>query len=833
MLHLAEFRKKAAGLADLLGWAALVDDGVVLCKDGSLLAGWFYEGPDMIAASDAVRNGLTARVNAALARLGSGWSSWHEAIRLPATEYPEPARSYFPDRVTRWIDDERRQAYRAEGRHYETRAALIVQYLPPLAQKSKAVDLLYAGGEKTEKAKLGDRILAGFKKDIADLEDAIGDTLRLERLSSSVTHDRFGNAHLRDDLVNLLHLTLTGDPGGIEIPPFGAYLDAVISGREFWAGDFPVYGEESLAMVSIEGFPSASRPGLLEFLDELPFSYRWSTRFIYLDTVDAETQLNKYRRAWKQKQRGFFAQVFKTTGGRLDQDAVEMANATDAALSEAKSGMVRYGFYSSVVVIRHADRAELTERARLVLKLIRAAGFEARIETINSVEAFLGSLPGHVYPNVRRPIIHTLNLADLLPLSSVWPGRATCPCPFYDAASPPLLYAATEGATPFRLNLHQGDVGHTLIFGPTGAGKSFLLNVLAAQFRRYRGASIVAFDKGNSMLALVEAAGGRHCDVGADQGGPAFAPLAYLDGPEDLAWAQDWLETCYRIQTDTAPTPEQRSEIYRALVLMQKAPRGMRSLTDFTHTVQDKAIRQALEPYTNAYGHILDAREDGTANAAFTVYEMQDLMNLGDRVVVPVLLHLFRRFEQSLKGQPALLSLDEAWILLGHPLFREKIREWLKVLRKANCCVVIATQSLSDAFRSGIFDVLVESCPTKILLPNEEALKQGTKDNPGPLDLYRMFGLDDVEIALIQGALYKRHYYYMSPEGRRLFELAPGPITRAFAGVSDKEDVARVQSLVRQFGDHWPEAWLRYKGVALPNELPRAGRDRPITGIPA
>ena len=101
--------------------------------------------------------------------------------------------------------------------------------------------------------------------------------------------------------------------------------------------------------------------------------------------------------------------------------------------------------------------------------------------------------------------------------------------------------------------------------------------------------------------------------------------------------------------------------------------------------------------------------EDGLTEAPFTVFEIEELMALGERTSIPVLLYLFRRFERSLKGQPAYLLLDEAWVMLGHPVFRAKIREWLKVLRKANCAVVLATQTLSDAARSGILDVLSNS----------------------------------------------------------------------------------------------------------------------------
>ncbi len=228
----------------------------------------------------------------------------------------------------------------------------------------------------------------------------------------------------------------------------------------------------------------------------------------------------------------------------------------------------------------------------------------------------------------------------------------------------------------------------------------------------------------------------------------------------------------------------------------------------------------ALAAYTleGPIGALLDARVDGIEPASFTVFELEDLMALGERTLIPVLLTLFRQFERSLDGQPALLLLDEAWVMLGHPVFREKIREWLKVLRKTNCAVVLATQSLSDAVRSGLLDVLLESCPTKILLPNEEADKRGSDSLPGPRDLYTLIGLNDTEIDLLKSVVKKRHYYYTSPEGRRLFELGLGPVALAFTAVSSREDVARVRALVKAHGPDWPGHWLEERGID-PNVL--------------
>jgi type IV secretion/conjugal transfer VirB4 family ATPase len=813
MHSLKPYNDPTKGLADLLDWAALVDDGIVQGKSGALLAGWFYQGQDIASSTADERNYITQRINATLARLGGGWTSWHDAIRLPSSSYPPPAASHFPDKVSGMIDAERRAQFLKEGSHYESVYAFVVQYIPPLRQQSRIVDLIY-DDDGLVRESVADRTMARFKEALGTIENGIGDVVRMRRMSSYTHEDRTGTRHLRDELVDYLQFCLTGDIDvKLNIPTSGMYLDAIMGGLDLWGGDTPRLGDKFVTCIGIEGFPAESYPGVLDVLDHLAISYRWSSRFIYLEQHEALAGLRKYRRKWRQAVRGFTAQLFKTQGGVVNEDALLMANQAEAAMTDANSALVTFGYYTPVIVLMDRDRVVLEENARIIAREVAREGFTTRVETINTMEAWLGSLPGHIRPNVRRPLIHTLNLADLLPLATVWPGLEHNPSPLYPEDSPALLHAATTGATPFRLNLHVGDVGHTLVFGPTGAGKSVLLCTVAAQFRRYQGATICAFDKGRSMLALVKACGGRHYDIGADGKSPTFCPLSVLETPGDLAWAEDWIATCYQLQTGQAPSPRQREEIHRAMVTLQGSP--LRSLTDFNATVQDEAIRSALMVYTisGSLGHLLDSREDTLRDDPFTVFELDELMGLKDTSAIPVLLYLFRRFERSLKGQPALLSLDEAWIMLGHPVFREKIREWLKTLRKANCAVLMATQSLTDAVRSGILDVLMESCPTKIMLPNEEADKTGTADVPGPGDLYRMMGLNDAQIGIIKTAIKKRHYYYTSPEGRRLFDLGLGPLALAFVAVSDKESIRQIERLEEQFGAAWPEHWLSKEEV--------------------
>ena len=223
-----------------------------------------------------------------------------------------------------------------------------------------------------------------------------------------------------------------------------------------------------------------------------------------------------------------------------------------------------------------------------------------------------------------------------------------------------------------------------------------------------------------------------------------------------------------------------------------------------------REIKDALHPYTvdGPMGQLLDAEIDGLALGAFQTFEVEELMNMGERNLVPVLLYLFRRIEKRLTGVPSLIILDEAWLMLGHPAFRDKIREWLKVLRKANCAVILATQSISDAERSGIVDVLKESCPTKICLPN------GAAREPGTREFYERIGFNERQIEIVAHAVPKREYYAVSPIGRRLFDMSLGPLTLAFVGASGKTDLATIRSLHAEFGAVWPRHWLQQRGVA-------------------
>lgn len=818
--NLKRHRSKDESFSDLLNYASPIDPGIILNKNGSLMMAFLYKGEDNASATKKQREIVAIRINQALARLGSGWMMHSDAVRRPADKYSSADDSYFTDEICEAIDEERRQFFNGLGEMYEGYFILTITYLPPLLAQRKFVEMMFDDDERNiSKTKHGEEILKTFKRECKNIESNLSTVLNIQRLMPYEHEDEDGNTVVYDDLLRWLQFCITGDNHPVILPKNGMFLDKVIGGREFYSGVVPKVGNKFIQVIAIDGYPLESYPGILSILAEQPCEYRWSNRFIFLDKSEAISHLDKYRKKWKQKVRGFISQIFNLNKDKINLDADSMVSDAISAIAEIESGLVAEGYYTSVVIIMDEDRGKLDKSAEIISKSVSRLGFTARVETINTVDAYFGSLPGHGVENVRRPLINTLNFSHIIPTSSIWAGKEKAPCPFYPNNSPALTSVVTSGSTPFRLNLHVGDLGHTLMFGPTGAGKSTHLSFLAAQLRRYQGMEIYSFDKGNSLYPLAAAIraktkgkSGLHFEIGSDDNRLSFCPFQFLSSRSYRAWAADWIDTILSLN-GLSTTASQRNSINDALVSMSE--NNGKTITDFTHAIQDNEIRETLQQYTvdGAMGYLLDAESDGLSLSDFTVFEIEDLMNLDNKYSLPVLLYLFKRIEMSLHGQPCVIILDEAWLLLAHPAFREKIREWLKVLRKANTIVILATQSLSDASNSGILDVLVEATATKIFLPNSAATDEETSK------LYQKMGLNSRQIEIIAGAIPKRQYYLVSSEGRRLYDLALKPLALSFVAASDKESIQEIKNLESQFGEQWVEQWLLKRNLNLNNYI--------------
>ena len=801
MMNLAEYRRTAARLADFLPWAALVGEGVILNKDGSFQRTARFRGPDLDSAVPAELVAVAGRLNNAFRRLGSGWAIFVEAERHPVGAYPA---SRFPDPASALVDAERKADFEQYGAHFESSYFLTFVYLPPAEDAARAETWLYEGREQTgvdpHEVLRGfvdrtDRILQlieGFMPECAWLDDA--------------------------ETLTYLHTCVSTKRHRVRVPEIPIYLDALLADQPLTGGLEPRLGNAHLQVLTIVGFPTATTPGILDELNRLAFSYRWSTRAVLLDKTDATRLLTRIRRQWFAKRKSIAAilkEVMTNEASALvDTDAANKAADADLALQELGADYAGQAYVTATVTVWDDDPRIAAEKLRLVEKVIQGRDFTAMPETINAVDAWLGSLPGQVYANVRQPPVSTLNLAHMIPLSAVWAG------PERDEhfAAPPLLFGKTEGSTPFRFSLHVGDVGHTLVVGPTGAGKSVLLALMALQFRRYAQAQVFAFDFGGSIRAAALGMGGDWHDLGGGltEGAEttvSLQPLARIHDVPERAWAADWI-VAILMREGIAIDPQVKEHLWSALTSLASAPVGERTITGLAVLLQSNDLKQALRPYCvgGAYGRLLDTESEHLGHASVQAFETEGLIGTG--AAPAVLSYLFHRIGDRLDGSPTLLIVDEGWLALDDEGFAGQLREWLKTLRKKNASVVFATQSLSDIDGSAIAPAIIESCQTRLLLPNERAIE------PQITAIYRRFGLNDRQIEILARATPKRDYYCQSRRGNRLFELGLSEVALALCAASSKTDQAAIARIHAEHGsDGFLDAWLRLRGVEWAADL--------------
>ncbi|MBO9357438.1 conjugal transfer protein TrbE [Bordetella petrii] len=807
MLNLAEYRKRPAHLADWLPWAALVADGVVLNKDGAFQRTLKFRGPDLDSATESELVAVTARLNNALKRFGSGWALFIEADRREAVDYPALS---FPEPLSWLIDEERRAAFEEADSHFESVYHITVLWQPPEDTRARAGRVLYENPAR-QGVDWRERI-QGFLAEtqrFAGLLDGVMPEVRWLDSAETLTY---------------LHDTISTRAHPVGVPEVPCYLDALLADSPLVGGVAPMLGGEHLRVLSVRGFPTRTWPGLLDDLNRLGFAYRWMTRFICLEKSEAEGELKRLRRHWFAKRKSVLALLRETLTQQesplVDSDADNKAADADAALQELGADDVAYGYLTATVVVRDTDAAVADEKLRMAVRAIEARGFVVVPETLNSVEAWLSSLPGHVYANVRQWLVSTLNLAHLMPASAVWAGQERN----HHLDGPPLIVTRTDGATPFRLVTHIGDVGHTVVVGPTGAGKSVLLALLVLQFRRYAGSRIYVFEMGRSLRASILGLGGEYHDLGLE-GEAAFQPLARVDDPAYRSQAAEWVEGRLVMEGVTVG-PEEKAAVWSALGSLASAPAAQRTMTGLSVLLQSNRLRQALAPYVlgGAYGRLLDADHDRLGTADVMGFEMEELMP-SKAAANAVIRHLFARLDERFDGAPSLLVLDEAWLFLDDPVFAARLREWLKTLRKKNVSVIFATQSLADIRDSSIAPAIIESCASRIFLANPQAVE------PQIRTIYEGFGLNARQIQLVAHASPKRDYYYQSRLGNRMFDLGLGPVALAFAGASTPQDQRAIDKVLAEHGpDGFASAWLAHRGLDWAADLIDAAPAHALAG---
>ena len=787
------------GFNELLNYMMIYEKNVILMKDGAFAATFLYRGRDVESSTSGELDQIVKSLNQSLKATDSGWMVEFNLVRMHSTEYS--AMQKFPDTVSQLIEDERRRQYQTEGTHFDTLTYVTLTYMPEPVVRSWIKKLFIVSDQPQttdEDAKLRQAHRL-FEERLTGVLNSVATYLTLERLSGSA-------------LLTFLHYCVTGQKQRVQVPPIGLFLDSYLSHDHFIGGIRPRMGNKHIRVINVSEYPAEVYPTVMELLNSLPLVYRWSLRFIPLSHGGAEAKLKEMGRGWYQKALGFKGIARQAFGGAptlQNGDAATMVADIEEAKTANSSTLVRYGYITNVIVLMNDDAKKLDDEVRLVTRALQQLGFLTKDEDYNAIDAYLGSLPSHGDRNLRKILLSSYELGCMAPVSSIYQGEEFCPCPYYPAASAPLFYSATQGATPFRFNLHVGDIGHTMIIGPTGAGKSTLLGLLMAQHRKYPESRVYVFDKDNSNKVITLSLNGDYYDVGKNQS-ISLAPLSHIDDDEEFDWTLGFIENLMELQGIT-PTPDQKGEIRDALFNLRHSGRSTWNLSGFIDMLQDKQMRSALSVYTEseAMSSLLNASEDQIGISSLMAFEMGWLLEQKNAFYLPVIDYLFRvLYREFKKRHPALLILDEGWLYLDNPYFAKKLKDWFKTLRKFNVAIVIASQSLKDAAESEISAVLLESCKTKIYLPNDAMTDEAKA-------IYQSCGLNERQIQIIASAKPKRDYYVTYPRDNRLITLGLGQVTLAFIGVSSKEDVEKFMSLYDREDQSWIREWLQYKGLKV------------------
>ncbi|MCB1037379.1 MAG: hypothetical protein KDD47_26345 [Acidobacteria bacterium] len=570
--------------------------------------------------------------------------------------------------------------------------------------------------------------------------------------------------------------------------------------------------ERRVGVVSVTNFPEAPSLGKLAFLNRLPFELRSTVRLVPMDPSRARRKLagpGGMRSLWQLCGVRFGRMLAgEKAAGRQGVETAfgsSMVAQVDRAVEVVQEEETSLSALSWTLTVARESAAERDKDVQLLLGELRRQGFTADAESYGALEAWLGALPGHGVPNLRRPLVHHPAAARLLLLTSVWTGHETHPHPQLEA--PHVVARTAEGSNPFFLCLGERDVGHSLVVGPTGAGKSTALGLLVAQWFRYRGAQAFLLDKGRSLEPLTHAAGGNHYRLAAGGGTCTLGPFEGVEGEERQAHLAGWLEEMLLLQ-GMEVGPAERVALGEALRSFA-ASKARKTLAGFRTKLTAVAPRlgEALAVYTEggAWGHLLSGETNPLREGQLHCFEMGDLLSQPDSIKVPVILHLLHEIEARFDGSPTLLVIEEAVRYLADTLWASRIEDWLLQLRKKNVAVVLVSQMLSAFIRSGIGDALQQSCPTKVFLPNAEAVREGVAED------YRRYGLNEVQIELLARAAPAREYLVVSGGKSSLINFDLDPADLAVLGAGNPEGLARLNGF-RAEGGAWLDSYMAALG---------------------
>jgi len=462
-------------------------------------------------------------------------------------------------------------------------------------------------------------------------------------------------------------------------------------------------------LVSIKEYSPATAAGLLDGFLQLPFEFIISQSYQFHNrSVNINRMQTRQRRMMAAE----------------DAAVSQIAEISDA-LDMAMSGHVAFGPHHMTVMCFEESLPELEKVLSMAIAELVNLGMNPVREKFVMEQAYWAQLPANFDCIARGADISTMNLAGFASLHNYPTGKISG-----NHWGDAVTVFDTSSGTPYFFNFHNRDVGHTTIIGPTGAGKTVLLNFLCAQAQKFN-CRVFFFDKDRGAEIFVRSIGGKYTVIKPGEK-CQFNPLQLPDTPENRSFIGEWLQTMVTVNDEpfTSDDQERVNEAVIGNFKLAKKDRMLRNIAPFLGVEGPGTMAGRLKMWHSdgAYSGLFDNETDivdFSVGSSFG-FEMGEVLN--ERVSLePTLLYLFHRINMSLDGTPTIIILDEAWALIDNKIFAGRIRDWLKTLRKLNGMVVFATQSVEDATNSAISETLIQQTATQIFLPNPRANDQYKK----------------------------------------------------------------------------------------------------------
>jgi type IV secretion system protein VirB4 len=769
--------------------------GVVWLRSGGLLIGWNISGPPFESAAAADVAAACNQFSSSLGLMETGDCLTVRIDRVKAPDYPTRE---FQIKGADLIDRDRAGFIRA-GNCYRNMAQVwwATQFERTVPNLLKS--LFFAS---TEHQMLGSRELQmqRFLHRAEKWEDMVGSVFRPRRMSQL-------------ELYRSLVLAVNGTHYPAPLPPRGAALHRYLAQQDLIGGSKPRLGRLHVRVITlVPPWPEYTTEQMLSVALSFPGEMTLACRFIALDQTDAQAALELERKHRVREAAGTGVKQWLATAFNLprrastNQDIEDQIKEIDHVRALVAKGTA-LGFGTITIEVKGEDEEQVHSGARQIVRDYNDLGQGARIEDANAVAALLGGLPANGIDNVRRPLTLASNFAEQSMLVGHWEGTPTIDSPLSEKDTPVPLICIGSGGEPFYVPLHIRGVGHQLLIGPTGTGKSVYLAALVAALMVLRKVRILLLDRGYSSFVLTQALGGTYVELATDNSSP-LCPFQWIERDDGITWLFDWFSRLFARWLDNLVNAREAAELTEALTIAKAT--GVRTMTAFRYLLHAPRLRQIMANYADGgqWAHIFDGEPVPGKRPTLTTYEMRHLDALGERATAPATELIVHDAEAGLGADPTFVLIDEAKWILASPISLPWIDRALRTFRRANGALILCTQSLAEVDNNEARAMLLESTAIKTFLPNHAA--QGEQIRK----LYSALGLNERQIEIIANGVPHRDYLCVTDLGSRLFRLDLGPIARALCASTGSDDVALAHHVLADAGQSgFLDEWLAAKGL--------------------